>query len=238
MKEKKIHLIIRNMTRQGRDFFLGLLVYGLWSMVYSPAHAQAAGVVIKIRAINPLEEKTAVSIRYPLPQGITPGDIVAQRMKSNTRPAATEGEDSTAAVPAVQETNLRIKYDKEKKYYFVDHKMTLAPKEIVTFEVEVRDVWVVPSGEMETLRKEIDVLVERSPDLDETAALLQQGILDALTQVETSQASDTAAKVGVENHIKAYEKNAERLSQARMDVKMLKNLLKRPKEKKKMEEGR
>jgi hypothetical protein len=206
-------------------------------MVYGPTQAQAAGVVIKIRAINPLEEKTAVFIRYPLPQGITPGDIVARRMKSNRPPAAVEGEDPTAAVPAVQEADFKIKYDKENKYYFVDHKMTLAPKEIVTLEVEVKDVWVVPSKEMEDLRKDMQALAEKYPVLDDTAMRLRQEIFDALTQIEADQASGTVAKAGVENHIKAYEKNAERLRQARMDVKMLKNLLKGAKGKKR-EDGR
>lgn len=222
-----------------RRVFPKIIIAALFVLICAPA--QAAGVVIKIRAINPLEEGTVASIRYPLPKEITPGDIVAQRMRSNIRPVAVEGEAPADTAPAVQEVNLKLKYDKENKYYFVDHKVTLAPKEIVTFEVEVKDVWAVPFEDMEGLRQEVGVLTQKYPDPDETAVSLQQGIFDALTQIETSQAADTVAKVGVENHIKAYEKNAERLRQARMDVKMLKNLLKGPKKKKsagkKMEEG-
>ena len=44
------------------------------------ATAAESAVVIKVRAINPLEEEAPVTIHYPLPAGLTPEDVLAKRV--------------------------------------------------------------------------------------------------------------------------------------------------------------
>ena len=199
-------------------------------------------MVIKIRAINPLDEEAVAPIHYPLPAQVKPGDIIAKRMKFNSphlpQDAHEEGEKRR-----VEEADFAVKYDKSTKQYYVDHEIKLAPREIVTLEVEVKDVWVIPNEQLEELKAQVEAMAAVHEPLDETAGALKTGIFDALNQIIRSQEDDTVRRVGVETHIKAYEKNQEMLRQVEMDKKMLGNLLKRAKGKKeagsrKMEEGR
>ncbi len=255
MKENEIRFIIQTMTRTDRGFFLTLLVYSLWSMVFGLMQAEAQ-VVIKIRAINPLSEEAVAPIHYPLPSQVKPSDIIAKRMKFNSphlpQDALRGGEEAPAAIPPreisskfpglspgnaphstgrVEETDFAVKYDKSTKQYYVDHEIKLAPREIVTLEVEVKDVWVIPNEQLEELKAQVEAMTAVHEPLDETAEALKTGIFDALDQIVRSQADDTVRRVGVETHIKAYEKNQEMLRQVEMDKKMLGNLLKKAKRK-------
>lgn len=241
------------MTCKARCLLLAFLVYGLWSIVYSPSLA-GADVVIKIRAINPLETETVAPIHYPLPKEITPEDIIAKRIKFSGRLAAESGQkleespagsqDIPGEEPALQESSgdpapipvdFAVKYDKKTKSYYVEHEVTLAPKQIVTLEIEVRDVWRIPQEQIDRVRAQVEELWGKYPDGDGTSIDLKDEILRQLDQIAASQQNSTAARAGVEKHIQAYGKNAEALRQAQMDVKMLQNLLKRAKGKKKPE---
>ena len=126
----------------------------------------------------------------------------------------------------------KIKYDKKNGYYYVDHEVLLGPRQIVTLEVEVKDVWNIPPEQIETLRTEVDALLAQGGEMNETAAALKEEIGKALDQIVKSQEQTTVAKVGVEQHINSYGKNREMLQQAQMDKKMIQNLLKKAKGKK------
>ncbi len=225
-----------------------MLVYGLWSMVCAPIQAE---VVIKIRAINPLEIEAVAPIRYPLPQEVTPQDVIAKRIRFSgsspalrrtgdkelpavadsavVRPGSPQEEPDAAGPRALQEADFKIKYDKKNGYYYVDLEVMLAPREIVTLEVEVKDVWNIPQEKIDALRAEVDALLAKEEVLNETAAALKEEIGKALDQIIKGQQQGTVARVGVESHIKVYEKNREMLHQAEMDKKMLQNLLKKAK---------
>lgn len=265
MKESKIRLIIQPMMRTGfrswAQFGMFLSSFSFWSLVFGLTASAQAGVVIKIRAINPLETEAVAPIHYPLPPEVTPQDIVAKRIKfsgpspalrgtrdegqgtgDSVTPEADSAQEPSAAEPrAPQEADFKIKYDKKNGYYYVDHEVALGPRQIVTLEVEVKDVWNIPTERIEALRTEVDALPAQGGELNETAAALKGEIGKALDQIVQSQGQSTVAKVGVEQHIKAYGKNREMLQQAQMDAKMLQNLLKKAKGKKKdvrIEEGR
>ena len=104
--------------------------------VVSPAHS---AVVIKVRAINPLEEEARVTIHYPLPAGLTSEDVPAKRVAHGKSPAAP--------------VDFEINFDENEKVYFVDHQITLAPKEIVVPEVEAKDIWTVTRRTIDRLLK-------------------------------------------------------------------------------------
>ncbi len=234
MKENEIRFIIQTMTRTDRGFFLTLLVYSLWSLVFGLMQAEAQ-VVIKIRAINPLDEEAVAPIHYPLPSQVKPGDIIAKRIKFSGQHLPTdtpkEGEEAPVVSPSVEEADFAVKYDKSTKQYYVDHEIKLAPREIVTLEVEVKDVWVIPDDRVEELKAQVEAMTAVYEPPDETAGALKAGIFDTLNQIVRSQEDDAVRRVGVEMHIKAYEKNQEMLRQAEMDKKMLGNLLKKAKRK-------
>lgn len=177
------------------------------------------GVVIKVRAINPLEEEAPVTIHYPLPAGITTEDVIGKRVTRGKGPAR----------PA----DFQINFDETEKLYFVDHEITLAPKEIIVLEVEAKDIWTVPQKTIDDLRSQAEDLVKARPrgegeeDVapDPVAVKLKEEIFRQLDQVVEAQEAGGISRAGVQGHIEAYQKNRETLQQVGMDITMLRNML-------------
>ncbi len=203
--------------------------------------------MIKVRAINPLETEAPASIHYPLPKEVTPKDILAKRIKYSGKPTADSGQSKedpagSEEIPEGQELSedipptpddFMVKYDKKNEYYYVECEVTLAPKQIVTLEVEVRDVWMIPLEQIERIQAQVQALLEKYPQMDETSLRLKDEILRQMDEIVAAQGNSAAGRVGVEKHIQAHEKNAEALGQAQMDIKMLQNLLKQAQKTKK-----
>ncbi len=176
------------------------------------------GVVIKVRAINPLDEEAPVIIHYPLPGGITAEDVIGKRI--------SRGKGSPA--PA----DFQINFDENEKVYFVDDQMTLAPKEIVVLEVEAKDVWTVPRETIDDLKSQAEILVKTRPRgegeegsaPDPVAVKLKEEISRQLEQVVAAQETSGITQAGVQGHIAAYQKNREILQQVGMDLAMLRNI--------------
>ena len=177
------------------------------------------GVVIKVRAINPLDKESPVTIHYPLPAGITAEDVIGKRVARGKDPA--------------QPADFQISFDENANAYFVDDQMTLAPKEIVVLEVEARDVWTVPQKTIDDLKSQAEGLVKAQPQAeggeapapDPVAVKLKEEIFRQLEQVVQAQKANSITQVGVQEHIDAYQKNREILRQVGMDVTMLRNMM-------------
>ena len=185
----------------------------------SPAYS---AVVIKVRAINPLEEEAPVTIHYPLPAGLTSEDVLAKRVARGKSPAA----------PA----DFEINFDENEKVYFVDHQITLAPKEIVVLEVEAKDIWTVTPETIDRLKKQVEDLLKARPPSegsvsgeaaagDPIALKLKEEISRQLEEIVENQKATAITQVGVRGHIEAYQKNRETLQQVGMDITMLRNMI-------------
>lgn len=192
-------------------FFLALF------LGFSAAEAESA-VVIKVRAINPLDEEAPVVIHYPLPAGISPADVIGKRLARGRGPAA----------PA----DFQINFDDGEKIYFLDHQITLAPKEIVVLEVEANDVWVIPQETLDGFKRQVEELLqsrppapEGEPGPDPVVLKLKEEIFKQLEQVLKTQKESGITQAGVQGHIDAYQKNRETLQQVGMDITMLRNML-------------
>lgn len=183
-----------------------------------------SNVTIKVRAINPLEEEAPVAIHYPLPAGITAEDVIGKRISRGKGPER----------PA----DFQINFDETQKLYFVDHAITLAPKEIIVLEVEAKDVWTVPQKTIDDLRSQAEDLVKARPGgeggedagSDPVAVKLKEEIFRQLEQVAKAQKENAIAQVGVEAHMKAYQKSRATLQQVQMDIAMLENMIAAQKE--------
>lgn len=185
--------------------------------------AAEGAVVIKVRAINPLEEEAPVTIHYPLPAGLTSEDVLAKRVARGKGPA----------VPA----DFEINFDENEKIYFVDHLITLAPREIVVLEVEAKDIWIVPQKTIDGLKKQVEDLLKARPPSEEfvseeaaagpdpVALKLKEEISRQLEEIAGNQKATAITQVGVQGHIEAYQKNRETLQQAGMDIMMLRNMI-------------
>jgi hypothetical protein len=207
-----------------------------------------AGVLIRIRVVNPLNKETSAPIKYPLPKEIKPEDIIGKRIVySFGRELGKPGSEEAKVEPKVEETeteskaheteaqkaktgeldqDFKISFDKKKRYYYVDHELVLGPKEFVLLELRVRDVWVIGEESIESLRQDLNnLLMGSSADLGETAKALKEEIFNELGEVMRKQAQNTVYLAGVEEHIEVYRKNMDTLRQAELDIEMLKNLI-------------
>ncbi len=191
----------------------------------------SANIVIKVRALNPLESEEIAAIRYPLPEEVTPDHIVAKNIIFSL---PEEGEKE-------RKTTFNIEYIEEEGRYFIIDEVTMGPREVITLEAHVQDIWTIASGRFDSIKKTVEDLVARFPLIppetdeedpetvevlpDETAIALQEEIFIQLDEIAARQAKSTVLLIGVEKHMEAYYENMEDLSQVEADVLMLRYLL-------------
>ena len=187
-----------------------LTTFSLLLIISIVSLASASEVIIKIRAVNPLKKAAETTIKEYLPKGITSADII-------------------------NKGNFKLGMDKTKDLYYVEQKIMMKPKEVLLFQVEVKDVWVVAQDRLDSLRKEAQkVYLTKLPESKnpKTADKLYVEINKALDKVAARQTQNTIAKVGVEAHMDEYWKDADSLKQVESDIKMLRTLLEKKPEKK------
>ena len=175
-----------------------LITLALVTVVSSGLRAAEAGIVLKIRAVNPLNIETTEPIKYYLPKGVKPEDII-------------------------NKGDLLIMLDGTNGLYYLEKQMVLKPKEVVTLEVEIRDIWIISRDTIDGLMLEVNRLT-RKP-LSNLISELKQGIIKNLNSVVYNQEQNTVAMAGGERHIQAYEDNIQVLKQAEIDLDALKNLI-------------
>lgn len=194
-------------------FFIRVLSFLIAAILYPLSAIYADEVILKIRAVNPLKKEAPTPIKEYLPKGATPNDIIGKK------------------------SDLAVDYDKEKGLYYVEGKMMLRPKEVLTLEVTIKDVWIIPDDKIEGMKNEAEGAVlglSRVPNIAEgpaeTAVALKDEILKELNKITERQKRNTIAKVGAERHISEYWEDIDSLKKAETDIRMLKNLLAKKKE--------
>lgn len=164
--------------------------------------AFAATLTLKIRAINPSQsDKQSVDVKQPLPKLVKPDDVVSA------------GE-------------LDVVYDVTSKGYFVQKKVEVDPGQTRTFDVVIKDIWIIPD---ETLRDMADQIRSLSSSLKGSEQEATSEKLAGMIQenIESVSARQAAYAVGVAkpvDHIRAFESNMEMMGRIRRDVGMLENL--------------
>jgi hypothetical protein len=213
-----------------------VLVLGCAAFLFLSSNA-SANIVIKVRALNPLESDETASISYPLPADVTPADIIEKKITFSLPP-----EEDQAA-----KTTFNIEYKEEEGRYYIVDEVPLGPREVVTLEVHVRDIWSIAPETLSGKKEAVQDLVsqyhaagetaeeEAPPEETETAqeeaaeeetiASLKEQIFMELEEIETRQSKNTVFKVGVEKHMEAYYENLEALRQLDADIEMLRYLL-------------
>jgi len=220
------------------------LCVGLAAFLWQGPPAEA-GVVIKVRALNPLETEETVLINYPLPAEIGQGDILQRKITYSLD--HSEDENPPKA-------DFQVAYSEDEGIYFINDEVALLPREVATLEVHVRDVWMIEEERIETLRREVEGLFDAwapgdaaqpakedggegnieapveeigPPDdaYDEetrqTALMMKEEIMAALDGILARQWENGILKVGVEGHIAAHNDNIKSLLQVRQDIALL-----------------
>ena len=140
--------------------------------------AFAATLTLKIRAINPSQsDKQSVDVKQPLPKLVKPDDVVSA------------GE-------------LDVVYDVTSKGYFVQKKVEVDPGQTRTFDVVIKDIWIIPD---ETLRDMADQIRSLSSSLkgseqEATSEKLAGMIQENIESVSARQAAYAVGQMnGVQN---------------------------------------
>lgn len=160
-------------------------------------------LVLRIKAVNPIEKPQKVQIKSNLPQRVSTNDVIDL-------------------------DGLELGYDVKSGIYYVHKDVELGPKEVVTFNVEIDDIWVIPEEEIDKLRKQAVNLVGKLQGTEYQGSVdaLQGEIESNLDLIQRHQA-ENAIRAGIKavQHLRAYESNLEVLQRIKKDIRHLENLI-------------
>jgi hypothetical protein len=159
-----------------------------------------ASIVLKVMAINPSKEQTQkVSLKVPLPKEIQPDDIIDKE-------------------------DMEVIYDTQAGAYCVIGDYELKPGESIERAVEIRNIWLVPDKELETMRVDLDKLsvLLKNTEYSEKFNFLKSNIEIKLNQISETQKDSPA---NPEQLISIYRENLKILEFAKADLAFARSLL-------------
>ncbi|MDD5397042.1 MAG: hypothetical protein PHW24_03205, partial [Candidatus Moranbacteria bacterium] len=157
-------------------------------------------VILKMVISNPLQIKQTVDFKAVLPREVKPEFIM------------TKSDD------------LHLEYDTEKELWYVTAGIELEGGQSIIKTVEVKDVWMIPSEEIDSLKNQINDLMK---PLDGTAyfaqgTTLKNDGLSRLNKISWRQGEESATPA---EHIITYRENANDLNITKQDVENLNKLV-------------
>ncbi len=157
----------------------------------SRAHAEGE-VKIKILAMNPSpSQKIESLVRQNLPPEIKPEDVV-------------------------DNAGMEIKFNTDEGVYYVSKQVNLEPKEAVTIEVLVRNVWLVPEERLTRLRDTVSTTTKSlaKTKYEKTAQLLQDKVSERIGTIEEEQGRN----IGIGKRIELYRSHLKQLDGIEKEV--------------------
>jgi hypothetical protein len=165
------------------------MVFILFAFPAYPANT----ITLKLVVDNPSKgQAQKVPLKAFLPREIKPDDVV-------------------------DKDDLDIAYDTEQGAYYVYNTYELKPGEFLEKDVELKDIWVIPDSEIESLRKEAGKMEEMLKDTDyfERVKFLKDDIYSKLNDITDSQQASPAS---AEAHISNYRDNLKTLESVKQDL--------------------
>ena len=180
---------------------ISLLCAGIF---WTCSDVSAASVKLKIRVGNKMSNQVdTVEIKANLPERIGTNEIVNLG-------------------------GLELGYDIKTDTYYVFKDVELGPKETRTYEVELKDIWVIPEEETGLLQKraaDLAGLLQGKPEFEEAEGM-RQLVEQALVGIRDSQEKSLIRPgVQVGQHITAYEANMLAMDRVKEAVGSLENLV-------------
>lgn len=158
-------------------------------------------VTLRVVAVNPSTEKAqSVPVRIDLPSELKPDDVIDRG-------------------------GLDLEFDDNRSiYYMKKDSVELAPQEMKTFEVKVRDVWQIPDAELKQLRDYVTLLMKKleKSEYAETGKQIHDsvtGALDQIISVQTDESLSRKTKIG------AYRLNRQSIAQIKDEMARMEKLL-------------
>ena len=163
----------------------------------------ASKVVLRIRSGNPIEQAQKVRIKTKLPNRVSTNDIIDLG-------------------------GLSLGYDVKNDALYVYNEVELGSKEIRVYDVELKDIWVVPEDELRGMAARAGALIGTLKETDyyDTASMLQADISKSVDVIIADQAENAiSAGVTPVQHIRAYETNLRLLNQVKKDIGLVENFV-------------
>lgn len=183
---------------------MGLCAVAAFMLLLSaPSSALAGRLILRIKAVNPIEKSQVVSIRSNLPQGVSSNDVLNL-------------------------DGLELGYDVRNDIYYVHRDVQLGPKQTVPFNVEIRDIWQIDEAELSDLLMQAQNLTAMlvATEFHGTAKAFKQQVESAVAGARQSQKENAIrANVPPIQHIAAYDSNRKLLARAKRDVGHIENLV-------------
>ena len=188
---------------RGLKFFnlrlLALLFFCILCAYHAPL-CWADTVKLKMIVANPSEtDEKNMPVQVYLPKDVKPEDII-------------------------DKGGFRIEYDFEKSLYLAYQEVTLKPKETITLELGIKDIWVIPDEEIKSLKEytqSITASLKKSEYYNQSKSL-SDSIVARLDKIAASQG---APGVSTEQKISDYEVNSGYLKEIKRDIGVLEDLV-------------
>ncbi|HNX69501.1 MAG TPA: hypothetical protein PKI45_08465 [Candidatus Omnitrophota bacterium] len=146
----------------------------------------AGDVKVKILAVNPSSDKSLkTKISQALPIEIDPAQDI------------------------IDKAGLEVQFDPETKTNYLTKEVELQPKETKTFEVRVRDVWNIPSDQIEEVKRNLEqqILALKGTKYEDTGKLLYDKAQENLDRIVEEQGRPMAIK----QHVELYRAHVQQL---------------------------
>lgn len=166
-----------------KAFFIVLCVSLLGILASNDLYAQTASVRFKIIAANPSNvRRQRVPIKVYLPQEVKPQDVVDLG-------------------------GLQLEFDAERSLYYVfRNDIMLNAQEVRQFEVEIKDIWIIPQSDIDTVAKKVDYLLKgfEGSEYAETMKNLAREFATLAAEIIKTQNDESLSR---SQHIGAYRTN-------------------------------
>ncbi len=149
-------------------------------------------VKIKILAINPSDtQKLKTTLHQDLPPEVKMEDVV-------------------------DAAGMEVKYDSDKKIFYLQKAVELNPKQTGTFEVRVKNVWLISAEDIQKVRDEIEQTMNslKGTKYFQTGQLLYEKVMEKIGRIEEEQGK----AVGIKQKIEFYRAHVKQLEDIRSDV--------------------
>jgi hypothetical protein len=185
--------------------FLGVLLLGVPLLgreaSAAPTVTERDPVTLSVVTVNPSAEKTqTVPVKLELPPEITPGDVI-------------------------DAAGLQVEYDEARQaYYLFKDDVELVPKETKVFKVVVRDVWFIPSNELNSLKEYANLLMGRlaTSDYAATAKQMNESIVERLDRIRATQDDEALSR---KSRIGAFRYHLQAIVKIKEDLARMEKLL-------------
>jgi len=171
------------------------------SIVFGQEQQRDEPMEMSVVVVNPSSTKTqSVPIKMYLPMEVTPDVILSL-------------------------DGLDVEYDSEKSmYYLYKDEVILKPSETKTFNVEIKDVWKVPQGRLDSLSDQAGAIIDRlaGSEFYDSAKLLGEAIDGALNTIAVTQNDEAVSR---RTHIGIFRNNQKIVTQVKEDVERLEKQL-------------